>query len=156
LLKPVIVGEFAGHHPRPVVVLIDDSQSMSRADRRTTDADKARVAIARDLVPPATSVTDAPALLSLTPDQLKDPRRADLVKAALPNERLKLLERLGEKGPVQVYLFDGQLRSPEGDPAAAVAAIKAEGGRSAIADAVYESLNRASDVAPAAIVLVTD
>src|SRR5262249_29709797 len=68
-------------------------------------------------------------------------------------ERLKLLERLGEKGPVQIYLFDGQLRAPEGD---ALAAMKSEGARSAIADAVHEALTRASDEPPAAIVLITD
>lgn len=153
LLRPVILGEFVGHRPRPVVVLIDDSESMKLEDRRTTEADKVRVAVARGLVAPTADVADPSVLRSLTPDDLKDPRRADLVKAALGNERLKLLEGLKQKGPVQVYLFDAHLRSPEGDP---VAAMKTEGARSAIADAVHESLTRASDEPPAAVVLITD
>src|SRR3954452_24591573 len=68
LLRPVILGEFVGQRPRPVVLLIDDSQSMSRVDRRTTDADKVRVAVARGLVPPSANVGDASALRSLTPE----------------------------------------------------------------------------------------
>jgi hypothetical protein len=153
LLRPVILGEFVGQRARPVVLLIDDSQSMSRIDRRTTDADKVRVAVSKGLVPPSANVSDASVLQPLPPEQLKDPTRAELVKAVLGNEQLKMLDQLRDKGPLQVYLFDAQLRPAEGDVAAAV---KAEGARSAIADAVQEALTRASDEPPAAIVLVTD
>jgi hypothetical protein len=48
LLRPVLLAEYVGQRPRAVVLLLDDSQSMSQRDRRVTDADKMRIAVARE------------------------------------------------------------------------------------------------------------
>src|SRR5438105_1374931 len=58
LFRPVLLAEFEGQRPRSIVLLLDNSQSMTQHDRRLTGADKLRVAIAKGLVPPATSVSD--------------------------------------------------------------------------------------------------
>src|SRR4051794_38363413 len=51
LAKPVLSLVLQRERPRGVVVLLDNSQSMTLVDRRLSDADKLRVAIAKGLVP---------------------------------------------------------------------------------------------------------
>src|SRR5262245_1656712 len=48
------IAVFEGQRPRGVVLLVDNSQSMSQQDRRLTTADRIRVALAKDLVAPGT------------------------------------------------------------------------------------------------------
>jgi hypothetical protein len=153
LLRPTLLAQLAGERPRGVVVLVDNSQSMSRADRRVSDRDRLRVAIARGLVPAATAIGDTSVLARLTPAQLKDPTRKELVQAVLASDRFDLLGGLATKGPVQFYLFDRQLRNPEG---AAAEALKADGAQTALADAIHEALTRLSDEPPAAVVVISD
>jgi hypothetical protein len=153
LLRPILLAEFAGERPRGIVVLVDNSQSISRVDRRVSDRDRLRVAIAKGWVPATTPITQTAALDRLTPAQRKDPTRRELVEAVLASERFDVLGSLARKGPVQVYLFDRQLRSPEGPLAAA---LKADGAQTALADAIHEALTRLSDEPPAAIVVISD
>ena len=50
LSRPVLIAEFHGERPRGVVLLIDDTQSMKQRDRRVSDADRIRAALAARLV----------------------------------------------------------------------------------------------------------
>src|SRR5438270_528273 len=40
LFRPVLLTEFTGQRPRPIVLLLDNSQSMTQHDRRLTHGDK--------------------------------------------------------------------------------------------------------------------
>src|ERR1019366_1310870 len=51
ILRPVLLAEFVGQRPQGVALMIDNSQSMQLRDRRLTNTDKARVAIAMNLLP---------------------------------------------------------------------------------------------------------
>ena len=115
LLRPVLLAEFNGNRPRSVVLLIDDTQSMTQADRRVSDHDHLRVAIAKDLIPPTSPITDSAPLAKLSAADLVDLPRMDLVKAVLKNPRLDLPASLRAKGPLHTFLFDHHLVSPEGD-----------------------------------------
>ncbi|MGL4550876.1 MAG: hypothetical protein ACRC33_06785 [Gemmataceae bacterium] len=137
LMRPVLVAEFAGERPRGVVVLVDASQSMTIADRRVTDKDWERVEAVRGSKP-------------ATADPVP---RDQMVRDALGSGRLRLLERLAEKGPVSVVLFDRKL-TPAGD--GWLAAYRPDGTQTALADAVHEVLTRQAGEPPAAVVVISD
>src|SRR5262245_61482067 len=82
LLRPVLLAEFEGHRPRAVVLLVDASQSMGQADRRVSQADRVRLAIARGLVAPATAIDDRSALAGIPAGRLADSKRVETVRAA--------------------------------------------------------------------------
>ncbi|MFO0843879.1 MAG: VWA domain-containing protein [Gemmataceae bacterium] len=134
LLRPVLLAEFTGERPRPVVLLFDASQSMSQRDRRVSDSDRQRVA---DL------------------DVSPNASRLDLVRAALASEKLGLVPRLKRRGPLQAFTFDRRLNSlADNDDLAG--ALKAEGAQTALADSLNELLTRLSSQPPAAVVVATD
>jgi hypothetical protein len=148
LSRPVLIAEFHGERPRGVVLLIDDTESMKQRDRRISDADRLRVAIARGLLPSNTSLGDVMRLSALPIEQLANPSRAEMVQAVLANNDLKLRDGLAAKGALQEFLFDRILRSP-GDSAR-------EPNRTALADSLREVLVRGGGELPAAIVVMTD
>lgn len=175
LFRPVLLAEYVGERPRPIVLLLDNSQSMQLQDRRLTDDDKLRVAVAKGLVPLTTSFKDEKSRTPLPAETPKDPKRADLVRAVLTHPELKLIEGLQKRGPVRAYLFGQRLRGDEatsdGEPKAAepvknasastelgrlLAAFKADEPRTAAADAIREVLQGKEGDPPAAIVMLTD
>src|SRR5205085_7966901 len=81
LLRPVLVAEYQGERPRSVALLIDNSQSMKQQDRRLSAADRLRVAIAEDLLPPDSALESASLPSSATPN----PDRVHMVRAMLTN-----------------------------------------------------------------------
>lgn len=137
LMRPVLVGEFAGERPRGVLVLVDASQSMTIADRRVTDKDWERVEKVRGTKP--TNTEPVP--------------REQMVKDAITNQQLRLLERLREKGPLSVILFDRKT-TPAGEDW--LAAYRPDGTQTALADSVYEILTRQTGEPAAAVVIISD
>jgi hypothetical protein len=125
------------------------------------------VAVARNLLPPDTPATEE-AASKLPPETPEDPSRAELVRAALANPRLRLLEDLGRSGPLRVYVFGQRLRALEEEPVAGPAkppaswadrisaALKNDETRTAIADAVQDALHHGEGDLPSAIVVLTD
>ena len=166
LFRPVLLAEFAGQRPRSIVLLIDNSLSMQQQDRRLSEADRLRVAIAKGLVPPGTSIGDAKSLANIPEETPKDPSRADLVRAVFHNSDLKLLAGIQKHGPVHPFLFGKRLHGALDDAAPAkskedpvermLASFKAEERETALADAVLEILQRKDGSVPAAIVVLTD
>jgi hypothetical protein len=151
-LRPTLVTESDRQQPRPVAVLVDDSQSMTTADPRPNTADRWRVAVALDRVPPDRPMPGPSDL----PDVPAKPTRLELVKAVLTNPRLKLLEELAKVGPVRPEAV-GAGRSPR-DPSTAdwVNALEGKEPRTALADALAELARRDEADRPAAVVLLTD
>jgi hypothetical protein len=165
LLRPVLLAEFHGERTRPVVLLIDNTESMKQADRRLSEPDRLRLAIAQGLVPPDSSPSDSAPLASIPPEQLKDQPRVQLVKSLLTNPRLNLLRGMRSRGPLQPFLFGRKVGSPLEASADGkdtippdqrlLDSLTAEESQTALADAIHELLVRGGDL-PTAIVIVTD
>jgi hypothetical protein len=164
LFRPVLLAEFHGERPRGVALLLDNSQSMKQQDRRLSDTDKLRVAIAQNLVPPRTSMGE---LVRVPSDSLKDPPRVELVKAVLSHPELKLLESLQKHGPLRPYLFGQRLRGALEETTTKskaqsqtkerlLAALTVDEGRTGLADAIQDILQRKDGDLPAAIVVMSD
>lgn len=151
LARPVLLAEFEGQRPRGVVVLVDNSQSMQLQDRRLSEADRWRVAIAHGLVPAVTPVYDGK-LGEPPANTPKDPPRAELVRAVLRQRELKLLDRLGSYGPVRMFLFGADVRGSE----EGLSGFKADEPRTALADAVLKVLQARDADPPTAIVAISD
>ncbi len=152
LLRPVWITEVTQERPRPVVLLLDNSQSMTLRDPRPERVDHFRAAIAYDQHDPAQPIPEPPTSSSVMEGVPEQPRRGDLLRAVLANPRLNLQKRLEQIGPLQTYLFGLKLRAAGAieetltwsDPA------------TALYDAVAELSQREINQRPAAIVLATD
>lgn len=162
LFRPVLLAEFLGERPRSIVFLLDNSQSMKQQDRRVSESDKMRVAIAKGLVPLTTSA-DVKSQDVIPADTPKDPSRADLVRWVLEHPQLKLIGGLEKHGPVRPFLFGYSLHGPRDDggkpkpvPEQLLGSFQAEEGRTGLADAIVEILERKDGDQPAAMVVVTD
>jgi len=161
LARPVLLAEFAGERPRGVVLLLDNSQSMQQQDRRLAEADKYRVAIAKNLVPLTTKFDDEKSLGELPADTPKDPPRADTVRWLLGHPELKLLDKLQQHGPLRSYVFGERLQGAEdagkGSPAERLlSGFRADQRQTGLADALVAILQRKDGELPSAIVLITD
>jgi hypothetical protein len=106
LLRPILVAEMHCERPREVVVLIDNSQSMRLRDQRLSPTDRLRVALAQDRFAPDIELSKVPP--EVLSAGIEDRSRGDLVRDVLAHPRLKILERLGEHGPLRAVLFGGQ------------------------------------------------
>ena len=139
LLRPSLLQERRHMEPRPVAILIDDSQSMLTVDPRPDAEDQKRAAIALD-----------------QSSKIDNATRLDLVKGVLRSPELNLLPRLREKGPLQVAEF-GQRRSPiDIDQADWLAQLDGSMPKTALIDAARGLLERDEAQLPSAIVLMTD
>ena len=154
LCKPVAVRDVSTEKSRAVVLLADNSQSMTHKDPRPATADKVRLAIATDKLPPDHGIKTPANIATLSADR---PSRADVARAAFENKRLDLVGNLRAKGPVQPFLFGSRLRGfADADDRPWLKALNADDPKSEITDTVAELLQRDENDLPAAIVLVTD
>lgn len=158
LCRPVLLAEFAGQRPRDVVVVVDNSQSISQHDRRLTSTDLARVSLALGTVPPNTPLDKIQ-----IGDQPKDPSRRELIEGVLKNPELKLLPNLAKVGPVRTYLFGAGLKGlqedgkDKEDPAARLLAnLNTQDAKTALADSLLGIFHRKDGELPAAVVVITD
>ena len=154
LRKPVWVSDVTSDKARPMVLLLDNSQSMTQKDPRLNTADKMRIAIARDLVAPDFGVGAPPSDDKVPADK---PSRADMVKAVFANPRLDLVAKVRTKGPVQPYLFGSKSRGfADTDEKPWLAAFTADDPKTLLTDTLNELFQRDAVDLPAAVVLVTD
>lgn len=151
ILKPLWVEEEIVKTPRPIVVLIDNSKSMQQQDQRTTNEDRLRVNIAYTNW--SDEAVKAPAR----------PTRQDFVKLAINGQKLGLLKKLAEKGPVQAYLFGRTSRrlseedlSKFAEASSEKLPYKASEPETRLYDAILERVRQESVDMPAAIVVLTD
>src|SRR5262249_53882754 len=132
-------------------------QSMTLRDRRLTEADKARVAIAKGLLPLDANVSDR--TLELPGNVPTDPPRTELVKGVLEHKDLNLIGALQKFGPLRPYFFGADVRGADeggGKKAFAdkiLANYKAEDARTALADSIVKVVQSRDSDAPAAIVV---
>ena len=102
LVKPVLLITRNDPVRERLLVLIDDSQSMSIKDQRAAPEDVARAGIAANLLAPDAGVK-APAPEGS--EKWKNASRLDLFRAVSTNERLNLWPRLEEKADLFAYRF---------------------------------------------------
>lgn len=91
-----------------VAVMLDVSESMSIPDAHQDEELERRAARAAGLV-----AADAPADVALTEEQrarLREMQRLDLVRAALNDRQVRLIERLAEVYEVALYTYDAEAR----------------------------------------------
>lgn len=163
LFRPVLLAEFRGQRARPIAFLLDNSISMKQQDRRVTEEDRARVGIAKGMLPLETNLAEMKSLANLPQDLPKDPPRSELVRWVLTHPELKLLEKLQKAGPLQAGLFGTVARGPNEDakgpgPGASrlLESFTAQEEKTALADVLHELLDRKDADAPAAVVVITD
>jgi uncharacterized membrane protein len=154
LCKPVAVRDVSTDKLRPIVLLADNSQSMSHKDPRPAIADKVRLAIALDRLPPDHGIAAPASAEGLPGDR---PTRGAILQAAFTNKRLDLVGRLRQKGPVQPFLFGSRQRGfADTDDKLWLKALSSEDSRTLLTDELAELLKRDESDLPAAIVIATD
>lgn len=154
LCKPVWVRDVKATKNRPVVLLNDNSQSMGQRDPRLLQADKVRVAIAKDRLPPDHGTGLPNSSDALTPEK---PTRTELLQAVFNNQRMSLVPKLREKGPLQPYIFGARLRGfADTDDKAWLNALASEDQKTLLTDTVNELFQRDENELPAAIFVATD
>jgi uncharacterized membrane protein len=156
LLRPTLVTDVRGETPKPVVLLVDDSQSMQTRDPRLTIPDKWRAAVAYGLLPPDKPVPKMPSAGDVPADTPDRPMRIEVVKAFLGNKQLDLLRKLGDVGPVRPAAFGARRAEKDPRSPAWVESLEAKETRTALADAIGDLLKRDEVDLPAAIVVITD
>lgn len=160
VLRPFLLVEFRGLRDRSVILLLDNTQSMQQKDRRVSDMDKRRVAVAFGL----TESLDSSVLeKKLNADGLESPSRLDMLKAVLGNDNVDLIRRIQSKGPIQPMLFGESLKEIPLDDVPQneivnriVARITGQENATKLADLLMELASKSEDELPAAIVLATD
>jgi hypothetical protein len=158
LLRPVVVAVFQTERARPVAVLLDNSLSMQQRDQRITAQDRMRAALAENLVAPDAPISDALSLSDVPAQASPDPARIELARRILTHPRLPLLEQLKERGPLELFVFGHRLRQLAANETSMSIADELKGAepRTALADALKETLRHGEAGAPTAIVLFTD
>ena len=149
LLRPVLALNLQEHIRRTVLLLVDASKSMNIRDQRLEEADQKRAEIGIGAIKEMAQPLDAGRAA-----EAKGISRAELVKAALQNQELHLVESLKRDFNVETYLF-GQTAAPAEGPGWLVD-YRATSNVTAIGDAVREVLDRKRGQPLAGIVLVTD
>src|SRR5262245_59870992 len=136
LLRPTLVTDVRGTTPKPVVLLVEDSQSMPTRDPRLPIPDKWRAAVPFGLIPPNQPILKMPSAGDVPADTPDRPMRIEVVKAFLGNKKLDLLSTLAGVGPVRPAAF-GQRRAEKGPRSLAwVDSLDAKETRTALADAI--------------------
>ncbi|MBL8823081.1 MAG: VWA domain-containing protein [Planctomycetia bacterium] len=161
ICRPTLEATLQSQQPRPVVLLLDNSLSMALIDPRSQAADKLRLALAAQLVPPDTSINPSSSMSQVpqgTPDQLS---RADLVRLLLAHPQLQLVKKMEKHSPVRIMLFGQSLNGSQINVQAggqvSIEGFTATETASTLGDALYQLLSAEIEAdLPAAIVVMTD
>jgi hypothetical protein len=166
LLCVHLVAQGVGTRPHPVLLVLDNSQSMKQQDRRLSDVDLMRVAIAKNLLASGPAAKGEGELKAVRDRLPKDPSRADLVRAVLANPQLDLIDGLRKSGPLRPYLFAREVPvPPKGDPKKSdkdrlleplLAGFDAHEPKTPLADSINQLLRNKAGGKPVAVVVMTD
>jgi hypothetical protein len=176
LLRPVLTIAFEQTVRRTLLVLIDSSASMGELKDKRSDSpdDLKRVAIAKGVIDPDGGLKQN---LPANTTALAEVARLDVVKSALKNEKLELLNKLARDYDIGVFTFDKALaeqpnagyqrKIDENNPAgtdagegkvntAWVDKLEGKGQLSAVGDALREVISRKRGQPLAGILLISD
>jgi hypothetical protein len=140
LLQPGLSLKLSKPFRSTIMILVDTSQSMAFADKRTDKEDLAMV----EKILEKSGVTSA--------------SRIDLAKAALGHADADVIKKLSHQHELRFFTFDQELQPQGGseDPLAWTKDLTAEGKSSRIGSAVENAVNRYSGQPIAGIVVLSD
>lgn len=157
LLRPVWIWEDSDQKRRSVAVLIDVSLSMESNDPRPALEDQWRVALAYDLIEADKPFPTHPISSMVQKEKMSDrPKRIEIVRAVLTNQKLNLFNKLRLVGPLEVFTFGATRNGRNAYSTDWVNDLVADQPRTALVNAAMELLNRDDNDLPTAIVLITD
>lgn len=161
ICRPTLETRLQSTRPRSIVVLLDNSLSMALIDPRSQAADKLRVALASQLVPPTQEINPSTSLSQVPENTPENLSRADLVRLLLAHPQLKLIEKLQQHGPVVLKLFGQglsgapQIKTVHGQ--VTLEGYAANEGKSTLGDALQTLLTTEVEAdLPAAIIVMSD
>jgi len=166
LVRPVLIIPQEETTRRPLLVLLDTSRSMTIADRRDTDDDRARAALASGLIDPTGGLHQS---LPASPDNTTPPTRAELLTALAGNPRLSLWPRLQASADLSFYGFGRQLAdlgpfapSADGSPltlaqsSAFFRSVSYQEERTAVGDGLRDLLAKTRGQSLAGVLVISD
>jgi len=166
LVRPILLITIEESVRRPLLVLIDTTQSMGLTDHRDKPDDVARAALAKGLLDPAKGLKQSIGGAKI--DDLKTLSRAQLLEALAANPRMDLWPRLYANADVNVFGFGrklsemGSLAPREGgkltadDAAAFFHGIHYDDNLTAIGDGLRSLLDQQRGQAVSGILVITD
>ncbi len=156
LMRPSWLSVTHGELPRPIALLIDDTQSMNTTDPRLNFPDKWRVAVAMNLVPPGKAIPENPSAGDLPEKTPEKPSRIQLIQSVLRNPSLDLLKKLETVGPLQPSTFGLKRSARDARDFSWIEKLEGTEQRTAIIDTCFDLLRRDENEQPAAFVILTD
>ena len=156
IARPILRFTLEGDIRKAILVIVDASASMSIADPRTETPDQQRAQIASGALDPAAGIDQK----KPTTQPAGSPSRIDIVRQALANPKLDLLNRLKKDYDLRAVSFGEQLYDIpiEGKQTLATALdnVKPERGTTAMGDAIRTAITKSRGQPLAAIFLITD
>ena len=166
LVKPILLITLEDTIRRPLLVLLDTTQSMGLKDRRNNPDDLARAAIAKGIVDPAGGLKQA--IPDDQVDSIKEISRQDLLEALAANPKMNLWPRLQAHADLMFYGFGqklaqiGELAPPEqsdlttDESAAFFHGLHYDDDLTAVGDGLRALLDEQRGQPTAGILLITD
>jgi hypothetical protein len=164
LLQPTLRFTIEGSVRRELILLIDGTQSMNIQDPRIDPTDLKRAGIALGMLDARAALQQA--VPPAATDQLAHTARIDLIKGALANSQLALLDRLSRQYDLRPFTFARTLNEvstdlPPGSGSSArpndwVGKLPSDGTSTAIGDALRDVLTRTRGQPLAGVFLITD
>ena len=166
LVRPVLLITVEEGVRRPLLVLLDTTQSMGLVDHRGHPEDLVRAAIGKGLLDPAGGLKQT--LSTDQQNQIQALSRKDLLEALAANTKLNLWPRLYDRASLVFYGFGrkigelGELAPPKGtkltpaEGAAYFHAVKYNENLTAIGDSLRELLDEERGQPSSGILLITD
>jgi len=163
LVRPILLITLEETIRRPLLVLLDTTQSMGLVDHRTAPDDQARAAIALGLIDPAGGLKQ-----TLPGNGVKDISRRDLLEAVAANTQLNLWPQLAARSSLVFYGFGrkltelGELAPPENsklttdESAAFFHGMHDDENLTAVGDGLRDLLDAQRGQPTAGILLITD
>lgn len=157
LFEPVLALELAVKVRSNVLVLVDVSESMALADRRTTPDTQRAAAMAMGLMSFDDTELPVPAEQR---SKVEAVSRLDLAKAILDSERLRLLPTLAEDHHVRVFTFGETVATPPDAASAETGAVwsslSATQTATALGAALQETASRFGGQTIAGVIVLSD
>ncbi len=164
LVRPILLVTLEQTVRRPLLVLLDQTQSMTLVDQRSNPDDLMRAGIATGALDPAGGLKQTPS----TDPKLRAIARRDLLEALAANAKLNLWPRLNQHSGLQFFGFGrkltpiGELAAPErsaltpDESAAFFHGLKFDQDLTAIGDGLRDLLDQQRGQPVAGVLLITD
>ncbi|HEY0007707.1 MAG TPA: VWA domain-containing protein [Tepidisphaeraceae bacterium] len=153
IARPVLRFALEGDVRKSILLLIDSSASMSIVDPRSDAEDQRRVAIVTNSINAATPVTASTQPSGELP-------RFELVRQAMANTQLSLIERLSADYDLRATSFGDQLldvpTSADQPLVAAIANLTPDRSTTAVGDAIRNAISKNRGQPLAGVFLITD